>query len=384
MTTSLSVYAWGRVQASGSAEDDLFEGGNLLSWEHAEPGERSQVPNLSQLEEIHPSDLPGAVELRHSLPDLSLLKGKQGCRVHKNQGRLVIRDGLLLHFFYREHVSLSDGEKLCDEISDLPSLIQVHLNEVKLEISSWGLLVEYEDRSSLVSGLQELIADDSVEIRAATQAGDSAYAFLVSGFDAGDCLVHARVSDSSPNLVDYWYYHWITCESSKSITAGRYEALESTSSLIDTQKFRSETIHGKQFRSVIEAHNRISLDRVDLITLKFRHAIVQDFRDLHIPQGAFSEQVKPAAQYLEVDAHTPTLERYIREEYEVHHKAPTLMLMDVMGNALERAEKDAKSLVELSNMSYNTLIQEGLQRLQWMVFAVSIMSLVVGLLTFFN
>ena len=85
-----------------------------------------------------------------------------------------------------------------------------------------------------------------------------------------------------------------------------------------------------------------------------------------------------------MDAHTPTLERCIREEYEIHHKAPTLMLMEVMGNALERAEKDAKSLVELSNMSYNTLIQEGLQRLQWMVFAVSIMSLAVGLLTFFN
>lgn len=60
------------------------------------------------------------------------------------------------------------------------------------------------------------------------------------------------------------------------------------------------------------------------------------------------------------------------------------MLIDVMGNALERAEKDAKSLVEISNMSYNTLIQEGLQRLQWMVFAVSLMSLAVGLLTLFD
>lgn len=384
MTTSLSVYAWGRVQTSGSAGGDLFEGGDLLSWEHAESGMAPQIPSLSQLEKISPSDLPGAIELRHSLPDLALLKGKQGCRVHKNQGRLVVRDGVLVHFFYREHVSFSGGEKLCDEISNLPSLIQAHLNEVKLEVASWGLLVEYEDGPSLLSGLQELISDDSFEIRAATQAGDSSYALLVSGFDSGDCLVHARVSDSSPNLVDYWYYHWISCESSKSITAGRYEALESTSSLIDTQKFRSETIHGKQFRSVIEAHNKISLDRVDLITLKFRHSIVQDFRDLHIPQGAFSEQVKPIAEHLDMDAHTPTLERCIREEYEIHHKAPTLMLMEVMGNALERAEKDAKSLVELSNMSYNTLIQEGLQRLQWMVFAVSIMSLAVGLLTFFN
>lgn len=135
---------------------------------------------------------------------------------------------------------------------------------------------------------------------------------------------------------------------------------------------------------MIEAHNRISLDRVDLITLKFRYAIVQDFRDLHMPQGVFGEQAKPISQNLGTDAHTPTLERYLREEYEVHHKAPTLMLIDVMGNALERAEKDAKSLVEISNMSYNTLIQEGLQRLQWMVFAVSLMSLAVGLLTLFD
>ena len=384
MAISLSVYAWGRAQTNGGDRDDFFKDGDLLSWEHVEPEETPQLPNLSQLEKIHPSDLPGAIELRHSLPDLSLLKGKQGCRVHKNQGRLVFRDGVLVHFFYREHVSLSEGEKICDEISDLSSLIQVHLNELKLEISSWGLLAEYEDKASLVSDLQELLADDSFEVRAATQSGDSAYAFLISGFDAGDCLVHARVSDSSPNLVDYWYYHWLACESSKSITSGRYEALESTSSLIDTQNFRNETIHGKQFRSVIEAHNRISLDRVDLITLKFRYAIVQDFRDLHMPPGVFGEQAKPISQNLGTDAHTPTLERYLREEYEVHHKAPTLMLIDVMGNALERAEKDAKSLVEISNMSYNTLIQEGLQRLQWMVFAVSLMSLAVGLLTLFD
>lgn len=64
----------------------------------------------------------------------------------------------------------------------------MHLNELKLEISSWGLLAEYEDKASLVSDLQELLADDSFEVRAATQSGDSAYAFLISGFDAGDCL----------------------------------------------------------------------------------------------------------------------------------------------------------------------------------------------------
>src|SRR5690625_3318236 len=159
-------------------------------------------------------------------------------------------------------------------------------------------------------------------------------------------LVHARVSDSSHNLVDCWYYHWLACESSKSITSGRYEALESTSSLMDTQNFRNETIHGKQFRSVIEAHNRISLDRVDLITLKFRYAIVQDFRDLHMPQGVFGEQAKPISQNLGTDVYTPTLERYFREEYEVYHKAPTLMLIDVMGNALERPEKEERRVSE--------------------------------------
>ena len=103
-----------------------------------------------------------------------------------------------------------------------------------------------------------------------------------------------------------------------------------------------------------------------------------------MPQGVFGEQAKPISQNLGTDAHTPTLERYLREDYEVHHKAPTLMLIDVMGNALERAEKDAKSLVEISNMSYNTLIQEGLRQLQWVVFAVSLMSLAVGLLTLFD
>lgn len=89
MAISLSVYAWGRAQTNGGDRDDFFKDGDLLSWEHVEPEETPQLPNLSQLEKIHPSDLPGAIELRHSLPDLSLLKGKQGCRVHKNQGRLV-------------------------------------------------------------------------------------------------------------------------------------------------------------------------------------------------------------------------------------------------------------------------------------------------------
>lgn len=320
-----------------------------------------RVPDTSRLNTLAISDIPLAIDLRQHITDIASFKGKPIGRTVR-QSRLVIRDGLALHFDYYSHASVT-WQSLAADISSMIRDAEDELADLGLHASYVSVCVDIRNESSTGTiSLQSLGEVWSIN------TSESLPACLML-FDSGTPSLlyldgcHCKTEIDAINI---WYKQATSCLASKQLLRLLRMAVTTTSvELQQTPDSKVSKSLRKDFSVAYQAQAKLSEVRDRTNMLIAQRGVIADYRRLGV------------STYSDDDAHKELCLR-LEKEYQLYYGEALDIAIEALHATTLETEKRSKSFLELSNMAYNVAIQESLKLLQWVGLAIAATSLLAA------
>jgi hypothetical protein len=320
------------------------------------------VPTQSKLQSLETADIPLAITIRQEIIDIATLTAKAVTPGHVRT-RLVIRDGLALHFDLYSSGSVQ-WSTLDSDLIRLLNNAASELADLNLRPNYGAVTVEAD------SGLKpaEFPVNNLGAISAI--ATKSVAPSCLTIFDAGVpslLYLDSCGCQSATDAIDMWYMHVISCIAARGLLVSVRHAVRDSASELNKHSSPEVSMKLKRDLSIALA-SQVALDdlrrRTNILTAQA--SAVTDFRALRMHQAN------------ETDPHSELI-HHLDREFDVYFGESLSVALNSLRTTSQEVADRSSGFLDLSNMAYNVRLQESLKLLQWLSVVIAAVSLVAAI-----